>query len=72
MEFEVNDMTCGHCASRITQAIKAVAASANVDIDIAGKRVKVASTTAPVETVLNAIAEAGYTPVLQPPAQGAQ
>ena len=65
MEFEVNDMTCGHCAGRITQAINAVAPSANVDIDIAGKRVKVAS-TAPVEVVLNAIAEAGYTPVLHP------
>ncbi|WP_158904724.1 heavy-metal-associated domain-containing protein [Burkholderia sp. L27(2015)] len=66
MEFEVNDMTCGHCASRITQAVKAVAASANVDIDITSKRVKVAATTTPVEVVLNAIAEAGYTPVLQP------
>ena len=72
MEFEVNDMTCGHCASRITQAIKAVAASASVDIDIASKRVKVAATTTPIEVVLNAISEAGYTPVAQPQAQAAQ
>ncbi len=66
MEFEVNDMTCSHCASRITQAVKAVAASANFHIDIASKRVKVAATTTPVDVVLNAISEAGYTPVLQP------
>ncbi len=65
MEFEVNDMTCGHCASRITQAIKSVAPAAGVDIDIASKRVKVAATATPVESVLNAIAEAGYTPVVK-------
>jgi copper chaperone len=59
--FQVNDMTCGHCASTITKAINAVDNSARVEVDIPRKRVRV-SGGALVAVVAEAIREAGYTP----------
>ena len=32
IEFNVQDMTCGHCAGRITKAINGVDAGAKVEI----------------------------------------
>lgn len=64
MEFEVNDMTCGHCASHITKAIKDIDQSATVDVNLDQKRVKVVSETTPDE-FLHAISEAGYSPTLK-------
>ncbi|AOF81991.1 heavy-metal-associated domain protein [Methyloversatilis sp. RAC08] len=43
IEFTVPDMTCGHCAGRIRSAVAEVDAKATVDIDIAGKRVRIES-----------------------------
>jgi len=37
--FEVNDMTCGHCVSSITRAVKALDPAAKVQIDLAAHRV---------------------------------
>lgn len=62
IEFQVDDMTCGHCAGVITQAVKSVDAGAHIDIDVRGKRVRVHA-TAPVQAIAGAIREAGYTPV---------
>lgn len=62
VEFTVNDMTCGHCASRVTQAIKAVDADAKVSIDVAKKYVRIDSTRAVTEFT-TALTEAGYSPV---------
>jgi copper chaperone len=62
IEFTVNDMTCGHCASTITRVVKEVDASGRCEIDLAGKRVRIESTH-PAEEFREAIAEAGYTPV---------
>ena len=39
--FEVNDMTCGHCVSNITKALKATDKDAKVAIDLASHRVQV-------------------------------
>jgi copper chaperone len=64
MEFEVQDMTCGHCASRITQAVKEIDASATVDVSLDQKRVKIAS-AATADALLHAITEAGYSPALK-------
>jgi copper chaperone len=64
MEFQVNDMSCGGCARSITNSVKQVDPAASVDVDIAQKTVKVTSSVSP-ETVLNAISEAGYDPVLK-------
>lgn len=60
-EFIVEDMTCGHCASTITKAVKEVDGAARCEIDLAAKRVRVESDK-PAADFLEAIEEAGYTP----------
>ena len=61
--FEVKDMTCGHCISTITQAVKAVDPGAKVQIDLATHRVTIDPTEADAAELSEAIARAGYTPV---------
>lgn len=61
--FEVQDMSCGHCASSITQAVKAVDAGAEVRIDLATHRVEVEPGAANAQQLGAAIRDAGYTPV---------
>ncbi len=61
IELKVPDMTCGHCASTITKAVKELDASAKVDISLAEHRVRVQS-KASKEALLQSIVEAGYTP----------
>jgi copper chaperone len=61
--FRVDDMTCGHCVSTITKAIKAVDRDAKVTIDPAQHLVMVEPTEADAQELKDAIAEAGYTPV---------
>ena len=61
--FEVQDMTCGHCASTITQAVKTVDRGATVDIDLARHRVQIQPAAADAAALREAIAEAGFTPV---------
>jgi len=62
--FEVNDMTCGHCVSTITKALKAVDPGARVQIDLATHRVQIEPTDADAVELGDAIREAGYTPVV--------
>lgn len=61
--FEVKDMTCGHCVSTITKAVKAADAAAVVDIDLAAHLVRIASNTSTAQSLGAVITEAGYTPV---------
>jgi copper chaperone len=61
--FEVNDMSCGHCVSAITKAVKQVDEGAQVRIDLATHRVEVEPADASAEELAQAIEEAGYTPV---------
>lgn len=61
--FRVDDMTCGHCASTITKAIKATDKDAKVTIDLAQHLVMVEPTEADAQEVSDAITDAGYTPV---------
>lgn len=61
--FEVNDMTCGHCVSTITQALKGADPHARVQIDLASRRVQVEPANASGQAIADAIKEAGYTPV---------
>jgi copper chaperone len=61
--FEVQDMSCGHCVGTITQAVKALDAQAQVQIDLASHRVEIEPATADAEALREAIAEAGFTPV---------
>lgn len=59
MKFTVPDMTCGHCVSTITKAIKAIDANAVVKPDLASGTVSV-ETSASVPAVSRALDEAGY------------
>lgn len=61
--FEVNDMTCGHCVSTITKALKATDKDAKVQVDLATHRVQVEPAAADAGELADAIKEAGYTPV---------
>ena len=65
VNFEVNDMTCGHCAGTIRAAITAAAPQANIEVDVSARRVAVEGVT-DVGAVERAIREAGYTPEHQP------
>ena len=59
--FKVNDMTCGHCASTITEAVTSVDRSARVEVDIPRKLVHVNGEVA-TAVLVGAIHDAGYTP----------
>ncbi len=59
--FSVGDMTCGHCASTITKAVKDADSKATVEVRLAEKRVAVASQLSQDE-IAEAIRQAGYTP----------
>lgn len=61
--FQVDDMSCGHCVSAITQAVKEVDAGAEVRVDLAAHRVEIDPAGADAARLKEAIAEAGYTPV---------
>ena len=61
--FEVKDMTCGHCVSTITKAVKALDLGAKVQIDLATHRVTIDPTEADAAALSDAIRQAGYTPV---------
>ncbi|BDM20840.1 TPA: heavy-metal-associated domain-containing protein [Pseudomonas putida] len=57
--FNVQGMTCGHCVKAVTRAVQEQDAQAKVEVDLAGKQVRVQSSLA-VEQVLAAIREEGY------------
>jgi copper chaperone len=61
--FEVKDMTCGHCVSTITKAVKAADKDAKVQIDLTKHRVEIEPGDAGAQALSDAIKEAGYTPV---------
>lgn len=58
-ELQVENMSCGHCVASVTKAVKALDSGAQVDVDLAGKQVKVQS-GAPLDAVKAAIVDAGY------------
>jgi copper chaperone len=64
MKFLIEDMTCGHCAGRITKAIVATDTSADVRIDLASK-IATITTRAGADEIAGTIVAAGYTPQLQ-------
>ena len=61
--FEISDMTCGHCVSTITKAVRTVDRAAKVQVDLAAHRVQIDPTESNAQELSAAIAEAGYTPV---------
>lgn len=57
--FNVSGMTCGHCVKAITQALLALDAQANVQVDLACAQVRIDSLLSP-EQVQAALREEGY------------
>lgn len=60
-KLRVSDMTCGHCAGVISEAVKGVDPNAMVSVDVMSKSVSISSST-DVQRFLAAIREAGYDP----------
>lgn len=61
IQFEVNDMTCGHCVRAVTAAVKEVAPEAIISIDLAQHAVRVEG-AGDTDAIEQAIREAGYSP----------
>ena len=59
MEFNVPDMSCGHCVGAITKVIQQIDVDAKISIDLPAKKVSV-ETQQSRQTVADALAEAGY------------
>ncbi|MFW3616332.1 heavy-metal-associated domain-containing protein [Billgrantia antri] len=60
LKLNVPDMSCNHCVSVISAAVKSVDSTARLEFDLAQRQVKV-ETTATDEAIQAAIEEAGYT-----------
>ncbi|REE19696.1 MULTISPECIES: cation transporter [unclassified Paraburkholderia] len=60
IEFQVEGMSCQHCVTAVTNAIRELDDTAQVHVDLASGRVAVESAQ-PAETLKAAIDEAGYT-----------
>ena len=58
-EFLVSGMTCGSCVKSITNAIKALDTSAQVNVDLSTQKIKVDSKKEQLE-IQSSIEEAGY------------
>lgn len=61
--FQVNDMTCGHCAGAITKAVKALDQNARVDVDLGAHQVRIEQASTDADTLRRAIQDAGYSPL---------
>jgi copper chaperone len=57
--FNVKGMSCGHCVRAITQAVQALDATADVQVDLGAGEVRVASRL-DEPAILAAIREEGY------------
>ena len=61
--FEVKDMTCGHCVSTITKAVRSIDQGAKIQVDLATHRVQIEPTESGASDLRDAIKDAGYTPI---------
>ncbi|HRE21835.1 MAG TPA: cation transporter [Rhabdaerophilum sp.] len=60
IEIQVEGMGCQKCVTSVEAALKRVDPAACVEVDLAGKRVRVADATAPLAVLEGAIEDAGY------------
>ncbi|WP_296035917.1 heavy-metal-associated domain-containing protein [uncultured Agrobacterium sp.] len=58
-EFDIPNMTCGHCAGTVKKAIERADPTASSIIDVGNKKAKVETSLSP-EAMTAAISEAGY------------
>ena len=61
IEFRLPDMTCGHCVSRVSQALKQADPACTLDIDLSRQTVQVQSSEER-QVLVNALCDAGYAP----------
>jgi len=59
LELSVTGMTCGHCVRTVTEAVKAVDPTAEVQVDLGSKRVRVKSQRS-ADELIGALGAAGY------------
>ncbi|MHA1153263.1 MAG: heavy metal translocating P-type ATPase [Alphaproteobacteria bacterium] len=59
LELTVTGMTCGHCATRVGEALEAVPGVTSAAVDHSADRATVTGTAAP-DALIAAVAEAGY------------
>lgn len=64
IQFRVSGMTCGNCAAKVTQAIKARYPNAKVDIDLKAGLVTVGNAEHATDEISMLIENAGY-PVIE-------
>lgn len=65
--FDVQGMTCEHCARAIKDAIRLVDPDAVVQVDVGAGKVVVNDEAAPEDVLLEAMAQEGYEAVPTPP-----
>jgi copper chaperone len=61
LSFTVPNISCGHCARAVTEAITQAAPQAQVQVDIPTRRVQV-QTSAARALLVQALSDAGYRP----------
>jgi copper chaperone len=61
--YQVEDMTCGHCAAAITRAVHGIDDNAQVQVDLVQRRISIEATDAEPDDLLEAITQAGYNAV---------
>lgn len=61
IEFQLPDMTCGHCVSRVSQALKQADPACTFAIDLSDKTVQVHSDE-DRQVLVAALVDAGYPP----------
>lgn len=61
LEFELKDMSCGHCVGVIQKTVRDLDPAAKVEVDLSAHRVKI-ETDMPRADVAEALTEAGYPP----------
>lgn len=64
-EYDIPDMSCGHCVATVGKAIKATDPEATADIDLTTRKAVVTSKLDP-QSIGAALEEAGYPATYKP------
>lgn len=61
--ININGMACQNCARHVKEALETVNGVSQVSVDLEGKKAVVEEIGATDEALMNAVKNAGYTPV---------
>ncbi|WP_298288047.1 heavy-metal-associated domain-containing protein [Thiomonas sp.] len=59
VQLHITGMSCGHCVAAVTQALKAVPGTQDVQVDLASGHATV-QTSAAAEALVKAVSDEGY------------